>query len=55
MCRRYRVQIFSDLNRTVHKTSKSLDILYDHRLPINQISKDSPVFGGDVPCRGQVA
>lgn len=33
-------QIFSDLNRTVHKTSKSLDILYDHRLPINQITMD---------------
>lgn len=31
-------QIFSDLNRTVHKTSKSLDILFDHRLPINRIS-----------------
>src|SRR6266566_7456339 len=24
-------QMFSDLNRFVHKTSKSLDILYDHR------------------------
>ena len=33
-------QIFSDLNRTVHKTSKSLDILYDHRLPINGITMD---------------
>ena len=31
-------QIFSDLNRTVHKTSKSLDILFDHRLPINRIT-----------------
>ena len=31
-------QIFSDLNRTVHKTSRSLDILYDHRLPINRIT-----------------
>ena len=31
-------QIFSDLNRTVHRTSKSLDILYDHRLPINRIT-----------------
>ncbi len=43
-------QIFSDLNRTVHKTSKSLDILYDHRLPINQITMqcvDSvPLFRG---------
>ena len=33
-------QIFSDLNRTVHKTSKSLDILYDHRLPVNQITME---------------
>jgi DNA sulfur modification protein DndB len=33
-------QIFSDLNRTVHKTSKSLDILFDHRLPINGITMD---------------
>ena len=31
-------QIFSDLNRTVQKTSKSLDILYDSRLPINRIT-----------------
>ena len=31
-------QTFSDLNRTVHKTSRSLDILYDHRLPINRIT-----------------
>ena len=41
-------QIFSDLNRTVHKTSKSLDILFDHRLPINGITmaclKDVPLF-----------
>ena len=31
-------QIFSDLNRTVQKTSRSLDILYDSRLPINRIT-----------------
>ncbi|MGH8914974.1 MAG: DNA sulfur modification protein DndB [Acidimicrobiia bacterium] len=31
-------QVFSDLNRTVHKTSKSLDILFDHRAPINRIT-----------------
>jgi DNA sulfur modification protein DndB len=31
-------QVFSDLNRTVHKTSRSLDILYDHRDPLNQIT-----------------
>ncbi len=41
-------QIFSDLNRTVHKTSKSLDILFDHRLPINGITmsclEEVPLF-----------
>jgi DNA sulfur modification protein DndB len=31
-------QIFSDLNRTTHKTSKSLDILFDHRVPINRVT-----------------
>ncbi|MGH3369595.1 MAG: DNA sulfur modification protein DndB [Nocardioidaceae bacterium] len=31
-------QVFSDLNRAVQKTSKSLDILFDHRLPINRIT-----------------
>jgi DNA sulfur modification protein DndB len=31
-------QVFSDLNRTVHKTSRSLDILFDHRLPLNRIT-----------------
>ena len=45
-------QIFSDLNRTVHKTSKSLDILFDHRLPINRITmacvEDVPLFHGRV-------
>lgn len=45
-------QIFSDLNRTVHRTSKSLDILYDHRLPINGITMDClqevPLFEGSV-------
>ena len=45
-------QIFSDLNRTVHKTSKSLDILFDHRLPINRITMDClqevPLFGDRV-------
>ena len=45
-------QIFSDLNRTVHKTSKSLDILFDHRLPINRITMDClqevPLFLGRV-------
>ena len=45
-------QIFSDLNRTVHKTSKSLDILFDHRLPINRITmgciKEVPLFEGRI-------
>lgn len=31
-------QLFSDLNRTVQKTSKSLDILFDHREPLNVIT-----------------
>lgn len=30
-------QMFSDLNRTVRKTSKSLDILYNHRDPMAQV------------------
>ncbi len=41
-------QVFSDLNRTVHKTSRSLDILYDHRDPLNAltiaVSDAVPVF-----------
>jgi DNA sulfur modification protein DndB len=45
-------QVFSDLNRTVHKTSRSLDILYDHRDPLNPITlavADAvPVFKGRV-------
>lgn len=32
-------QMFSDLNRTVQKTSRSLDILYDHRDPMNRITQ----------------
>lgn len=31
-------QVFSDLNRTVQKTSKSLDILFDQREPLNIIT-----------------
>jgi DNA sulfur modification protein DndB len=31
-------QMFSDLNRTARKTSKSLDVLYDHRDPMNRIT-----------------
>jgi DNA sulfur modification protein DndB len=45
-------QVFSDLNRTVHKTSKSLDILFDHRLPINRITmmcvEKVPLFKGKI-------
>ncbi len=45
-------QIFSDLNRTVRKTSKSLDILFDHRLPINRITmtclEKVPLFEGRI-------
>jgi DNA sulfur modification protein DndB len=45
-------QMFSDLNRTVHKTSKSLDILYDHRDPLNRITlaviEQVPLFKGRV-------
>lgn len=32
-------QVFSDLNRTVQKTSRSLDILYDHDDPLNGVVK----------------
>jgi DNA sulfur modification protein DndB len=43
-------QMFSDLNRFVHKTSKSLDILYDHRDNLStltmQVAEDVPVFRG---------
>lgn len=50
--RRRSQQIFSDLNRTVHKTSRSLDILFDHRLPTNQITVDlaesMPLFHGRI-------
>lgn len=45
-------QMFSDLNRFVVKTSKSLDILFDKRDPISQatlkISEAVPVFAGMV-------
>lgn len=45
-------QMFSDLNRTVQKTSRSLDILYDHRDPMNEITMDVvgavPLFKGKV-------
>lgn len=45
-------QVFSDLNRTVQKTSRSLDILFDHRSPANRVTVglvDSvPLFAGRV-------
>src|SRR6266850_3887970 len=45
-------QMFSDLNRFAHKTSKSLDILYDHRDNLSaltmDISEDVDVFRGMV-------
>lgn len=45
-------QIFSDLNRTVQKTSRSLDILFDHRSPVNRITvalaDTVPLFAGRV-------
>jgi DNA sulfur modification protein DndB len=34
-----RQQMFSDLNRTVQKTPRPLDILYDHRDPMNRITQ----------------
>jgi DNA sulfur modification protein DndB len=33
-------QMFSDLNRFAHKTSKSLDILYDHRDNLSSLTMD---------------
>jgi DNA sulfur modification protein DndB len=45
-------QMFTDLNRYAHKTSKSLDILYDHRDNLSSltmdISEDVDVFRGMV-------
>lgn len=41
-------QVFSDLNRTVQKTSRSLDILYDHSDPVNglvlAVAAQVPIF-----------
>lgn len=43
-------QMFSDLNRFAHKTSKSLDILYDHRDHLStltmEMAEQVPVFKG---------
>src|SRR5258708_9505998 len=33
-------QLFSDLNRNAKKTTKSLDILFDHRDLVNQVTQD---------------
>lgn len=45
-------QMFSDLNRFAHKTSKSLDILYDHRDNLSaltmEVSEQVEVFKGMV-------
>jgi DNA sulfur modification protein DndB len=45
-------QIFSDLNRTVQKTSRSLDILYDHRDFFSEIAmgvgEAVPLFKGKI-------
>lgn len=45
-------QMFSDLNRTVQKTSRSIDILYDHRDLLNQVtlavSEAVPILKGKV-------
>lgn len=50
--RQHSQQVFSDLNRTVLKTSRSLDILFDHRDPINRITvalaETVPLFVGRV-------
>jgi DNA sulfur modification protein DndB len=43
-------QMFTDLNRFVHKTSKSLNILYDHRDVLSgftmEVTEQVPVFKG---------
>ena len=45
-------QVFSDLNRTVQKTSRSLDILYDHDDPmtgvVKYVAQQVPLFKGRV-------
>jgi DNA sulfur modification protein DndB len=45
-------QVFSDLNRTVQKTSRSLDILYDHDDPmtgvVKYVAQQVPLFRGRV-------
>ncbi len=45
-------QVFSDLNRTVQKTSRSLDILYDHSDPmtgvVKYVAQQVPLFKNKV-------
>jgi DNA sulfur modification protein DndB len=45
-------QMFSDLNRFAHKTSKSLDILYDHRDNLSALTMD--VSEGVVAFKGMI-
>lgn len=50
-------QMFSDLNRTVQKTSRSLNIMYDHRDPLNQLTlaleNQVPILRGRVEKESQ--
>jgi DNA sulfur modification protein DndB len=45
-------QMFTDLNRYAHKTSKSLDILYDHRDHLSaltmEVAENIPAFRGQI-------
>lgn len=45
-------QMFTDLNRYAHKTSKSLDVLYDHRDHLSaltmEIAENVPAFRGQI-------
>ena len=45
-------QMFSDLNRFVHKTSKSLDILYDHRDHLSALTMEMAELVG--PFKGMI-
>lgn len=49
-------QVFSDLNRTVQKTSRSLDILYDKQDDFNKLTlitaEEVPIFHGRVEMEG---
>src|SRR3989475_1422849 len=45
-------QMFTDLNRYAHKTSKSLDVLYDHRDHLSaltmEVAENVPAFRGQI-------